>query len=173
MLSKSTINSKKIWAWSATLALVFGWFSSAADFDRIRLKVEELPQQRIEVRITSDGIFVDGMEVTHKILLDRLRESPKSHVRYFEEKFVRPTEGHCEEIALLVLRSGGRFFYQQGRGSIDSIFYCYEFVERLPAASGERQHEAEQVGTGQPATRPESKSEGSDKPQPKSEGRSR
>jgi hypothetical protein len=33
--------------------------------------------------------------------------------------------------------------------------------------------ESEQDGTGQPATRPESKSEGSDKPQPESEGRSR
>jgi hypothetical protein len=32
---------------------------------------------------------------------------------------------------------------------------------------------AEQAGTGQPATRPESKSEGSDKPQPDAEGRSR
>ena len=31
----------------------------------------------------------------------------------------------------------------------------------------------EQAGTGQPATRPESKSEGSDKPKPESEGRSR
>jgi hypothetical protein len=33
--------------------------------------------------------------------------------------------------------------------------------------------EVEQAGTGQPATRPESKSEGSDKPQPEAEGRSR
>jgi hypothetical protein len=33
--------------------------------------------------------------------------------------------------------------------------------------------EAEQAGTGQPATRPESKSEGSDKTQPEAEGRSR
>jgi hypothetical protein len=32
---------------------------------------------------------------------------------------------------------------------------------------------AEQAGTGQPATRPESKSEGSDKPQPEAEGRFR
>ena len=32
---------------------------------------------------------------------------------------------------------------------------------------------AEQAGTGQPATRPESKSEGSTKPQPESEGRFR
>ncbi len=36
-----------------------------------------------------------------------------------------------------------------------------------------RKQEAEQAGTGQPATRPESKSEGGDKPQPESEGRSR
>jgi hypothetical protein len=33
--------------------------------------------------------------------------------------------------------------------------------------------DAEQAGTGQPATRPESKSEGGDKPQPDAEGRSR
>ena len=34
-------------------------------------------------------------------------------------------------------------------------------------------NQAEQDGTGQPATRPESKSEGGDKPQPEAEGRSR
>lgn len=37
----------------------------------------------------------------------------------------------------------------------------------------EEKTKAEQAGTGQPATRPESKSEGSDKPQPEAEGRSR
>ena len=37
----------------------------------------------------------------------------------------------------------------------------------------EAKREAEQAGAGQPATRPESKPKGSDKPQPKSEGRSR
>jgi hypothetical protein len=36
-----------------------------------------------------------------------------------------------------------------------------------------KKQKAEQAGTGQPATRPESKSEGSDKPQPEAEGRSR
>jgi hypothetical protein len=39
--------------------------------------------------------------------------------------------------------------------------------------SGKKQINVEQAGTGQPATRPESKSEGSDKPQPEAEGRSR
>jgi hypothetical protein len=36
-----------------------------------------------------------------------------------------------------------------------------------------QKNQSEQAGTGQPATRPESKSEGSDKPQPEAEGRSR
>ena len=40
-------------------------------------------------------------------------------------------------------------------------------------ASKKKKEEAEQGGTGQPATRPESMPEGSDKPQPESEGRSR
>jgi tetratricopeptide (TPR) repeat protein len=41
------------------------------------------------------------------------------------------------------------------------------------AIPAEQKQEAQQDGTGQPATRPESKSEGSDKPQPEAEGRSR
>ncbi len=55
--------------------------------------------------------------------------------------------------------------------------YCHDSQyeagkpEVMKAAS-ERQ-QAEQAGTGQPATRPESKSEGSDKPQPEAERRSR
>jgi hypothetical protein len=44
---------------------------------------------------------------------------------------------------------------------------------KKPSSPFGRQQEAEQAGTGQPATRPESKSEGSDKPQPDAEGRSR
>jgi hypothetical protein len=44
---------------------------------------------------------------------------------------------------------------------------------KLAARLNEITKEAEQAGTGQTATRPESKSEGSEKPQPESEGRSR
>jgi hypothetical protein len=43
---------------------------------------------------------------------------------------------------------------------------------RIPVEAAE-EIKAEQAGTGQPATRPESKSEGGDKPQPEAEGRSR
>ncbi len=46
-------------------------------------------------------------------------------------------------------------------------------VKSIAYGDVETQEDAEQAGTGQPATRPESKPEGGDKPQPESEGRSR
>ncbi len=58
----------------------------------------------------------------------------------------------------------------------------FDAIERFQAQAYARDLEtqaivdrinAEQAGTGQPATRPESKSEGSDKPQTESKGRSR
>jgi hypothetical protein len=48
------------------------------------------------------------------------------------------------------------------------------YVNRLDESTKRiQEEEAEQAGTEQPATRPQSKSEGGDKPQPESEGRSR
>jgi len=47
------------------------------------------------------------------------------------------------------------------------------FEPAFAPSSNDKKDQAEQVGTGQPATRSESKSEGGDKPQPESEGRSR
>ncbi len=57
---------------------------------------------------------------------------------------------------------------------VERTFYEPEITHwgTLAEASKELQ-ESEQSGAGQPATRPESKSEGGDKPQPDSEGRSR
>ena len=48
-------------------------------------------------------------------------------------------------------------------------------TDKLPKAiePQKKSKPGEQAGAGQPATRPESKSEGSDKPQPEAEGRSR
>jgi len=48
---------------------------------------------------------------------------------------------------------------------------CY--FKRPFASVAAKEDSAEQAGTGQPATRPESKSKGGDKPQPESKGRSR
>jgi hypothetical protein len=47
------------------------------------------------------------------------------------------------------------------------------FVPKIAAIRELEIKQAQQGGSGQPATRPESNSEGGDKPQPDSEGRSR
>jgi hypothetical protein len=54
------------------------------------------------------------------------------------------------------------------RGGKCLIHDCYFLIERL-----QKTKKGEQDGSGQPATRSESKSEGTDKPQPEPEGRSR
>ena len=51
-------------------------------------------------------------------------------------------------------------------------FLAHDYTAMKRALQGANK-KAQQAGAGQPATRPESKSEGMDKPQPKSEGRSR
>ena len=57
------------------------------------------------------------------------------------------------------------------------IFKDYKYTSKWLELNEDRnapnKKAAEQAGTGQPATRPESKSEGGDKPQPEAEGRSR
>ena len=55
----------------------------------------------------------------------------------------------------------------------DLRYMCRGLHSWFMATLDPESKKAEQGGTGQPATRPESKSEGSDKPQPEAEGRSR
>ena len=50
---------------------------------------------------------------------------------------------------------------------------CYDGIFALGDITVTKIRNAQQTGAGQPATRPRSKPEGSDKPQPESEGRSR
>ena len=69
----------------------------------------------------------------------------------------------------------------EGRDAIphEVLIRHLQILESKAVASGEllstraTKDSAEQAGTGQPATRSQSKSEGSDKPQPEAEGRSR
>jgi hypothetical protein len=49
----------------------------------------------------------------------------------------------------------------------------FRYSPEFAVIAAEHKPKAQQAGTGQPATRPESNSEGSDKPQPESEGRTR
>jgi hypothetical protein len=72
-------------------------------------------------------------------------------------------------------RGGGghhtRYLYQFGDSGYEDVrIENHNMIERTVRIRDPR---AEKAGTGQPATRPESKSEGGDKPQPEAEGRSR
>ena len=58
------------------------------------------------------------------------------------------------------------------RSMLGSVYFS-DVDEAITFLNQRKTKFAEQAGTGQPATRPESKSEGSDKPQPEAEGRSR
>jgi hypothetical protein len=64
----------------------------------------------------------------------------------------------------------------RGSKGAENVTYVVSFGSRQKAEMVARlimKKKAEQAGTGQPATRPESKLEGSDKAQPEAEGRSR
>ena len=78
-------------------------------------------------------------------------------------------------------RAGGgefhvtRYIWSEGKWKeefTDSLRWREE-DDKLDVIRREHHLKAEQAGTEQPATRPESKSEGGDKPQPEAEGRSR
>ncbi len=88
---------------------------------------------------------------------------------------------HGESIAVKTgaaeVKQGGRYLVIYCRGS--EFFVPVDRADEswrkklLELRKQEEKPGTEQGGTGQPATRPELKSEGSDKPQPESEGRSR
>ena len=73
------------------------------------------------------------------------------------------------------------WYRMEGRDAIphEVLIRNLQILESKAVASGQllstraTKDSAEQAGTGQPATRSQSKSEGSDKPQPEAEGRSR
>jgi hypothetical protein len=65
-----------------------------------------------------------------------------------------------------------RYVQDQGWKGFEKLNYYGKTKEESEAIDSAKK-KAEQAGAGQPATRPESKPEGNDKPQTKSEGRSR
>lgn len=76
---------------------------------------------------------------------------------------------------MIVVESGDNAIEQWKRGEeINKPNpYVLTFRDGVPTLSAAEPTKAEQAGAGQPATRAESKSESSDKPQPEAEGRSR
>jgi phage host-nuclease inhibitor protein Gam len=114
-----------------------------------------------------DVVYVRLLEQSGKVpaakaLKDVVTEIKKVDVEKASEEFLADAEVES--------RINGKVF----SGTTYFIIEPYEGTLKVVAMTKMKQPpKDEQGGTGQPATRPESKSEGSDKPQPESEGRSR
>ena len=102
---------------------------------------------------------------------------------WMEIRSWRPAPG--EDGYIIIHQGGGTLILATNQEQLDAA--ADRFMEASRVVVGKREvpvglmtsykvlenTSGEQGGTGQPATRPESKPEGSDKPQPESEGRSR
>jgi hypothetical protein len=119
--------------------------------------------------------FLGGKEKVKKIVIGII--SNKNHGE-LNESVVRArfTESVCmdsrkEEWSYAPFAIGTVYFVGGGRQTFSLYLSGISIAGHL--FSVPHKPKAEQAGTGQPATRPESKSEGGDKPQPEAEGRSR
>jgi hypothetical protein len=133
-----------------------------AELVQVSYQISKVPAKRVHIHVSRSDFRLDGAIVTWGQILKKLNDIEHSVVYCEVDKFASISQARIDALASSVVGSGKRFFYKQHRCSIDTIGYCFEYKQ-----------EAEQAGTGQPATRSESKSEGSDKPQPAAEGRSR
>lgn len=100
---------------------------------------------------------LSAADVPHRAIVSHSNEGPVIFPSSFTEMKNRPLKG------VIVLKDGSVLQYftrAEDAVSIAGVFYI-------------RIEEAEQGSAGQPATRSESDSEGGDKPQPESDGRSR
>ena len=137
--------------------------------DDIEKLIEGYPEEKYDVSSTLCGLkptpeFRDGFSMAlrlcrlgadpHYLVYDGLEELPKSY----------PS-----------LRTFGLQNYKHTARLLEAIRgFNYSMAMRAWELKARKQiQEGEQGGTGQPATRPESKPEGGAKPQPESEGRSR
>ena len=101
----------------------------SAGLERIERKVADLPEKRIAVQLTESGFVLNDQNATFADLRSKRGELRGVNVYCAMEKFATITDQQLEEIASVVIQSGGRFFYRQARGAIDSLFFCTEFVE--------------------------------------------
>ena len=97
--------------------------------ERIERKVADLPEKRIAVQFTESGFVINKQNTTFTDLRSKLGELRGVNVYCEIEKFAPIPDQQLEELASVVIRFGGRFFYRQARGAIDSLFFCTEFVE--------------------------------------------
>jgi len=100
----------------------------SAGLEKIERNVADLPEKRITMQLTESGFVINNQDATFTDLRSKLGELRGVNVYCEIEKFALIPDQQLEELASVVIRSGGRFFFWQQRGAIDSLFFCTEFV---------------------------------------------
>ena len=101
--------------------------SPSVRFEKTKMNVSDLPEKRIVIQISRSGFVMDDLNVSHQTLHQKLQEMRGASVYCEADKFSDTPITQVEALASTVIESGGRFFYRQGRGAIDSILSCYEW----------------------------------------------
>jgi hypothetical protein len=143
--------------------------------------------RHIDMKFMEDGVPLSGCEL-HMVL-----GSDDGHPEIFHLKSnggVRIPVSHVGKKAIYAIKRGEEIIhsvyepkFERGETTVDFRLGGIESTHRyrflvydsttVAKSSKLRKENSEQAGTGQPATRSQLKSEGSDKPQPEAEGRSR
>ena len=101
--------------------------SSGGELIPIEFKISEIPAKRQNISISHSGIRINGELVSDPSVSLELTKLKNVIVYCEAEKgYTKPTEV-IQAWALIVVESGGRFFYKQHRGSIDSYDHCFEY----------------------------------------------
>jgi hypothetical protein len=139
---------------------------------------QEYPVHRLI--LTADGRYLNSATRGGPIAVNYRVKKADDSPGWFDFLLQVPSEKEFGRGAGLRLESGKLVMsYRDGR--VVTYSRVSEVADEALLVSPEgknitiqpNKNEAEQDGTGQPATRPESKSEGGDKPQPEAEGRAR
>ena len=157
------------------------WFIQVSPDGSVRANYGSLPQHQIQMRQASID-FPKLIEEINNVITDEIipggtqvalmrRGEISSRSRYLrEDEFIRKLFPSDPTVWKTILPKLTKDMKPDGL-HIEPI--SKEMVDLLARNPIFPKKKAEQAGTGQPATRTESKPEGGDKPQPESEGRSR
>ncbi len=99
-------------------------------------QISKVPAKRAHIQLTRSEFRFNGIIVSQEHVLQSLNDLKASVVYCEADKAAIIPKGRVEEWASLIIESGGRFFYKQHRGSIDSADHCYEYKQ---AESGRRE----------------------------------
>ncbi len=150
--------------------------------DVIRIRADGM----YKTRIVSDELHGDGRVGSQSAQwIHGKMENGVFEIKTYEVDWEDPRNEHKDDRAKLAEQWKKLWEETKAKASLikagDSITISFQGEETIirgfeivkVAGPGTIQTKAEQAGTGQPATRPESKSKGSGKPQSEAEGRSR